>query len=148
MRSSFAIPQQTALPTLPVPRLVASFHGLVSVVPLSVIHNEQQYDYALKLLHQLLDIVGDDESHPLYDLLDTLGTLVHAYEELHYPAPNVTGVDVLRYLCEEHELTAIDFPELGSPDVAGELLAGKRELSVENIRTLSQRFDLSPATFF
>lgn len=148
MTSSFAIPQQTTLPTLTVPRLVQAWNGLVSIVPLSVIHNEQQYDYALKLLHQLLDIVGHDESHPLYDLLDTLGTLVYAYEDSHYPAPTVTGVDVLRYLCEEHELTAIDFPELGSPDVVGELLAGERELNVANIRVLSQRFDLSPATFF
>lgn len=114
----------------------------------TALDNEQQYDRALNLLHKLLDLVGDDESHPLYDLLDTLGTLIHAYEEIHYPAPTVTGVDVLRYLCSEHELTPKDLPELGPPNVVFELLAGKSDLTVENIRALSQRFDLSPATFF
>jgi antitoxin component HigA of HigAB toxin-antitoxin module len=29
-----------------------------------------------------------------------------------------------------------------------ELLAGKRELSAKNIRALSKRFGVSPATFF
>ena len=77
-----------------------------------------------------------------------MGTLIHAYEETHYPAPAVTGIDVLRYLCCEHELTPKDLPELGPENVVSELLAGKRDLTVENIRVLSQRFDLSPATFF
>jgi HTH-type transcriptional regulator/antitoxin HigA len=146
MRSFLTIPQQTTLPAIP--RLVQAWNELQSVVPLSAIHNEQQYDRALNLLHKLLDLVGDDESHPLYELLDTLGTLIHAYEETYYPAPTVTSVDVLRYLCEEHQLMPKDLPELGPPTLVFELLAGKRELSVENIRALSQRFDLSPATFF
>jgi len=127
MKSTLPAPQQTGL---------------------SAIYNEQQYDRALNILHKLLDLVGDDESHPLYELLDTLGTLIHAYEETHYPAPDVTGVDVLRYLCSEYQLTPEDFPELGRENVVSELLAGKRELSVEHIRALCQRFDLSPATFF
>ena len=142
------MPQQTTLPTLTIPPLVQAWNGLQSLVPLSAIHNEQQYDRALNILHKLLDLVGDNESHPLYELLDTLGTLIHAYEETHYPAPAVTGIDVLRYLCSEHELTPKDFPELGPENVVSELLAGKRDLTVENIRVLSQRFDLSPATFF
>jgi len=32
----------------------------------------------------LLDEIGDNERHPLYDLLDTLGTLIHVYEETHH----------------------------------------------------------------
>jgi HTH-type transcriptional regulator/antitoxin HigA len=42
--------------------------------------NEHDYDYdrALQQLNNLLDEIGDDTSHPLYDLLDTFGTLIHA----------------------------------------------------------------------
>lgn len=148
MRTTFAIPQKTIPPTIRIPQLVQAWNGLQTIVPLSAIHNELQYDRALNTLHKLLDLVGDDESHPLYELLDTLGTLIHAYEKIHYPAPTVTGVDVLRYLCEEHELSPKDLPELGTPTVVSDLLESKRELSVDNIRALSQRFDLSPATFF
>ncbi|MFQ5641244.1 MAG: type II toxin-antitoxin system HigA family antitoxin [bacterium] len=116
-------------------------------VPVSPIRNERQYDRAVKKLNELLDIVGDDERHPLYDLLDTLGTIIHAYEESHYPEPQVAGTDVLKYLMEEHRLSPASFAEIGSADVVADLLEGKRELSVDHIRQLSKRFGLSPATF-
>jgi HTH-type transcriptional regulator/antitoxin HigA len=120
---------------------------LNTLVPVSPIRNERQYDLAVKKLNELLDLVGDDERHPLYDLLDTLGTVIHAYEESHYPEPQVAGTEVLEYLMEERQLSPASFPEIGSADVVAELLDGKRELSVEHIRKLSKRFGLSPATF-
>jgi len=53
--------------------------------PLISIRNEQEYDVAVKRLNELLDEIGTDEKHPLYVLLDTIGTLVYAYEEKIYP---------------------------------------------------------------
>ena len=43
----------------------------------------QEYDLALERLNSLIDEVGTDERHPLYSLLDTLGAVVHAWEEQH-----------------------------------------------------------------
>lgn len=120
---------------------------LQALVPVSAIHNEQQYERALETLHALLDIVGEDETHPLYELLDTLGTLVHIYEEEHYPGPAATGIDVLKFLMEEHQLSLSSFPEIGNEGEVSELLMGKRELKVSEIRALSKRFGVSPATF-
>lgn len=134
--------------TLATEQIAQAWDNLQSLIPVSPIRDEQQYDQALEKLHELLDIVGDDERHPLYEVLDTLGTLVHAYEENHYQASPVTGVDVLKFLMDEHQLDPTNFPELGSKETVFELLNGKRELSVENIRILSKRFGLSPATFF
>jgi HTH-type transcriptional regulator/antitoxin HigA len=56
-----------------------------AISPLLTIRNEKEYNAAVKRLNELLDEVGTNEKHPLYTLLDTLGTLVHAYEEKHYP---------------------------------------------------------------
>lgn len=134
--------------TLATEQIAQAWDNLQSLIPVSPIRDEQQYDQALEKLHELLDIVGDDERHPLYEVLDTLGTLVHAYEENHYQASPVTGVDVLKFLMDEHQLDPSNFPELGGKEMVVELLDGKRELSVENIRALSKRFGLSPATFF
>jgi HTH-type transcriptional regulator/antitoxin HigA len=128
-------------------QIIKAWDTLRSHIPISPIRNEQQYDQAVEKLNELLDIVGDNETHPLYDLLDTLGTLIHAYEETHYPAPTVKGMDVLKFLMEEHQLSPSSLPEIGNEEVVSQLLAGKRELSVENIRALSQRFGVSPATF-
>jgi HTH-type transcriptional regulator / antitoxin HigA len=73
-----------------------------SIAPILSIRNEREYDRAVKRLNALIDEIGDDERHPLYGLLDTLGTVIHAYEELHHAMPAVEGVHVLRHLMEEH----------------------------------------------
>lgn len=111
------------------------------------IRSEHEYDLAVKLLHQLLDDVGADERHPLFTLLDTLGTILHAYEEQHYPMPECRGGDVLRLLMEEHGLTQSELPAVGSQGVVSEVLSGKRELNVRQVRALAQRFHVSPAVF-
>jgi HTH-type transcriptional regulator/antitoxin HigA len=118
-----------------------------AISPLLSLRNEQEYDRAVERLNRLLDEVGTDEQHPLYTLLDTLGTLLHAYEEEHHPIPKCSGADVLRFLMEEHGLTQSDLPEIGSQGVVSKILRGKRELNVRQIRALATRFHVSPGVF-
>lgn len=118
-----------------------------SIRPIFTIRNESEYNTAIKRLNELLDEVGNDEKHPLYSLLDTLGTLIQVYEEEHEPIPESNGVDVLRYLMEEHQLVQSDLAEIGSQGVVSELLSGKRELNVRQIRELAKRFHVSPDVF-
>lgn len=118
-----------------------------NIAPLLTIRNEREYNAAVKRLNELLDEIGSNEKHPLYSLLDTLGTLIHAYEEEHYPIPDINGVEVLRFLMDEHSLTQSDLPEVGSQGVVSEILNGKRELNVRQIRSLAQKFGVSSAVF-
>ena len=118
-----------------------------AIQPLLTIRNEGEYAHAVKRLNLLLDEIGDDARHPLYELLDTLGTVVHAYEEKHHALPDAAGADVLRYLMEEHGLSQAELPEVGSQGVVSEVLNGKRELNVRQIRALGPRFHVSPAVF-
>lgn len=118
-----------------------------AISPLLSIRGEHDYDLAVQRLNNLLDEVGTDEHHPLYTLLDILGTLVHAYEEQNYPMPECGGSDVLRFLMEEHGLAQSDLPEIGSQGVVSEVLRGKRELNVRQVRALAKRFHVSPAVF-
>ena len=118
-----------------------------TIRPLLTIRNERDYERAVKRIETLLDEIGSDERHPLYSLLDTLGTLLEAYEEQHYAIPDTTGAGVLEYLMEEHGLTQSQLPEVGSQGVVSEVLNGKRELNVRQIRELSRRFKVSPAVF-
>jgi len=119
----------------------------MNIAPLLTIRNEREFNAAVKRLNELLDEIGDNEKHPLYSLLDTLGTLVHAYEEEHSPIPDATGAEILRFLMDEHDLTQSDLPEVGSQGVVSEILSGKRELNVRQIRSLSERFGVSTAVF-
>jgi HTH-type transcriptional regulator/antitoxin HigA len=119
-----------------------------SIAPILSIRNEREYDRAVKRLNNLLDEIGDNQRHPLYGLLDTLGTMIHAYEETHHKPPQADGRQVLRYLMDEHELTQSDLSELGSQGVVSEILSGKRELNTRQIAALADRFGVSPAVFF
>jgi HTH-type transcriptional regulator/antitoxin HigA len=118
-----------------------------SIGPLLSIRNEREYDMAVIRLNQLLDEIGTNEWHPLYGLLDTLGTLIHAYEEKRYPMPESSGADMLRFFMEEHGLKQSDLPEVGSQGVVSEILSGKRDLNVRQVRALAKRFGVSPAVF-
>ena len=119
----------------------------IEIAPYLTIRNESEYDAAVERLNSLLDEVGDDESHPLYSLLDTLGILIEAYDNEHYPLPNCSGIDALIYLMEEHSLSQSELPEVGSQGVVSEIISGKRKLNVRQIQRLAERFKVSPATF-
>lgn len=118
-----------------------------NIAPLLIIRNEREYNAAVKRMNELLDEIGTNEKHPLYSLLDTLGTLIHAYEEEHFPIPNSTGSEVLRFLMDEHGLTQSDLSEVGSQGVVSEVLNGKRDLNIRQIRALAKKFKVSPAAF-
>ena len=50
-----------------------------AIRPILAIRDEADYDRAVVALNELLDEVGFNETHPLYDLLATLGTVIAAY---------------------------------------------------------------------
>ena len=118
-----------------------------AISPFFSIHNEDEYDQAVELLNNLIDEIGTNEQHPLYEFLDTLGAVMHAYEEKHYPVPEYSGTEMLRFLMDEHGLMPPDLSEIGSQSVVSEILNGKRELTVKHIRALAERFHVSPAVF-
>jgi len=48
---------------------------------------------------------------------------------------------------EQHELTQTDLAEVASQGVMSEILNGKRELNVRQIKALAERFNVPPAVF-
>jgi hypothetical protein len=53
----------------------------------SVPHTEQEYLKLVKFLDSLIDEVGNEESHPLSSLMETIGGLIEAYEADNFPDP-------------------------------------------------------------
>lgn len=118
-----------------------------AIRPLFSIHNEHEYDLAIERLNALIDEVGTNDQHLLYEFLDTLGAVIHAYEEKYHPMPECSGVEMLQFLMEEHQLETSDLPEIGTTEIVLEILNGKRELTVKHLRALAARFHVSPAVF-
>ena len=109
--------------------------------------NEDEYEQLVDLLDELTDIVRDDETHPLANLMDVVGVLIAAYENETIPEPASDPVSVLKHFMEEYDLGWKDLVELGGPEIVSEILSGKRELNVKQIRALSDRFHV-PASVF
>ncbi len=116
--------------------------------PLLAIRNGREYDAAVAQLNDLVDEVGDNPKDPRYRFIDTLSVLISAYDEEHHKIPDASGVELLKFLMEEHGLSQGDLPEVGSQGVVSEILRGKRELNIRQIQALSRRFHLPAAAFF
>ena len=43
----------------------------------------KDYEKAVSLLDNLIDMVGENEKHPLASLMEVLGVLIEQYEDLH-----------------------------------------------------------------
>ena len=113
----------------------------------SVPHNEAEYRHLVDMLDGLIDEVGEDESHPLASLMETIGTLTKTYEDQNIPEVQGNPIETLKVLMAEHGLKQTDLPGIGSQGVVSEILSGKRQLNMRQIKYLTNRFRVSPAVF-
>ena len=98
-------------------------------------------------LDELIDEASAQHNPLIESLIDTLGTLIKDYEDRNIPEPEGDAIGCLKFLMIEHNLKQSDLKELGSQGVVSEILSGKRQLNVRQIKTLSQRFKVSPVVF-
>ncbi len=45
----------------------------------------EEYERLVAILDELIDIVGEDEAHPLASLMEIIGVLIERYEDEHVP---------------------------------------------------------------
>lgn len=119
----------------------------LAIAPLLTIRNEEEYAQAIERLNDLIDEIGTNEQHPLYNFLDTLGTVIESYESEHYSIPNCSGSDVLAYLMEEHKLSLSDLPEIGTSTTIEAILNKEQILNLSQIQQLAKRFKVPPQVF-
>ncbi|SPD72881.1 conserved hypothetical protein [uncultured Desulfobacterium sp.] len=113
----------------------------------SVPHNEKDYSRLVSFLDSLIDEVGNNESHPLASLMETLGSLIETYEDQNIPEIEGNPIDTLKTLMDDHGINQSNLSEIGSQGIVSEILSGKRQLNVRQIKLLSKRFKVSPAVF-
>ena len=130
-----------------VAEITAHFQALSSMIPLHTIRTEQDYDKAVEVLNQLLDAGAANEDHDLVDLAQILGAFISEYDDAHDPMQNVSPLAMLRFLMDQHHLTQSGMPEIGTQGVVSEVMSGKRDLNVRQIKALSARFHVPPSAF-
>ena len=48
-------------------------------------HADSEYQRLVAVLDDLIDVVGEDENHPLASLMEVIGVLIEKYEDDHVP---------------------------------------------------------------
>ena len=125
-----------------------AWQAFQSKLGVAAIQTPKQYDRTVALMNRLLDVVGDNERHPLAGLLDLVGDLVSAYESRAHGVPDAEPREVLRLLMEQNGLTQTDLrAELGGQPVVSAILNGKRSINSRQAKALAARFGVSPAAF-
>jgi HTH-type transcriptional regulator / antitoxin HigA len=106
------------------------------------IRTEEEYQNALKRLESLFDAkTGTPES----DEADILGLMIDEFEKKHYPIEAPDPIEAIKIRMEEMDLKQTDLAEaLGGKNRVSEILNRKRKLTLEMIRNLAKRLNLSP----
>ena len=127
--------------------LLPAWDAFRSATDIAPIRNEKHYKKLVTTLEALLNEVAGDERHPAMGLVDIVGDLIEKYEAEHHPLTPTTGTHALKFLMDQHGLKQGDLAEVGSQGVVSEILAGKRELNIRQVRALGERFGVPAATF-
>ena len=106
------------------------------------IKTDDDYQMSLYRLEVLFDApLGTKES----DEADILGLLVDEYEKKHYPIATPDPIEAIKIRMEEMQLKQVDLIDaIGGKSRVSEILNRKRKLTVEMIRNLTPRLNLSP----
>jgi len=107
-----------------------------------LIKTDEDYQNSLKRLEVIFDAaIGTAES----DEADVLGLLIDEYEKKHYPIEAPDPIEAIKIRMEEMHLRQIDLAdEIGGKNRVSEVLNRKRKLTVDMIRKLSAKLNLSP----
>ena len=130
-----------------VKNLLPAWENFRAATDIAPIRDKRHYLRMTKILEAVLDETQGNEKHPAMGLVDIIGDLIENYEARHHPLLDVSGIQALKFLMEQHGLKQGDLTELGSQGVVSEILTGKRELNIRQVRALSTRFGVSAATF-
>ncbi len=109
---------------------------------IKLIKTDVDYKEALKRIEIIFDAaIGTPES----DEADVLGLMIDEYEKKHYPIEAPDPIEAIKIRMEEMHLKQVDLVDaIGGKSRVSEILNRKRKLTVDMIRKLNRRLNLSP----
>jgi HTH-type transcriptional regulator / antitoxin HigA len=113
-----------------------------------VVHDEALNGRFINVLRDL-DARWDELSPQEKKLHELLVLIIQDFEKRTYKIRAATPIEVIEELMAANELKSKDLIGIfATESVVSEVLAGKRRLTVDHIKRLSERFNVSPAVFF
>jgi HTH-type transcriptional regulator/antitoxin HigA len=125
----------------------AEYRRMIDAFPPRPIREESQLQATEEQIDDLL--ARDERTQAQDEYLDLLSDLARDWEAEHVAIPAVSGVEVVKFLCEQHGLRQRALvPVFGTPSIVSEVLSGRRALQTKHIEGLARLFHVSPAAFF
>ncbi|MDP3014915.1 MAG: ImmA/IrrE family metallo-endopeptidase [bacterium] len=102
-----------------------------------IIKTEQDYKEALKLVEKLI-ICDPNPDSPKGEQLNLLAILIQDYEARAFPEILPNPIEAIKFRMEQAELKPADLiPYIGSRSRVSEILSGKRQLTLDMVKALS-----------
>jgi len=122
------------------------YRNLLSKTMPHIFQTEAENEHYIRVLEVL-----DALPHPTpaqRELAELLTVLVEEFEERHYALKAASPIEHIVELMAAHDLKQKDLVDIfGTPSIVSEVLHGKRHLTTQHIRELSERFHVSPELF-
>lgn len=121
------------------------YGSLLSQYQPKLIKTEEENERALMVIEQLM--YQQDRSSEENELYELLIALVEKFEqEFYQPGSRSTPHSMLQFLMEQQGTTTVDLAEVLGSEVEA-ILKGEREMSIAQIKSLSQLFKVEPSVF-
>lgn len=105
--------------------------------------DDAEYRAALAAIRPYFEI-EPAEGTPEAAHFDALALLIEEYEDRQYPLPKAEPVEVIKAIMTAKNLSRADLVEvLGSKSRAADLLNGRREINLDQIRKISRAWGIS-----
>lgn len=122
---------------------------LMQTLP-SVISSDEELERLTEEIDRLMTkgIRQGELSPEEEQLLELLSVLVESYEDEHYPMPEASPNEVLKFFMEDRELKQKDLVHIfGSTGITSEVVNGKRSISKAQAKKLAEFFKVSVELF-
>lgn len=115
---------------------------MLNLAAFRTLQNEEEYQAALTAIRPHFENEPDEGTDAAAHF-DALALLIEEYEARHYPIPAASPVEVVKSVMEANNYSRADLVAvIGSKARAADLLNGKREINLDQIRKLSKAWNI------
>ncbi len=109
-----------------------------NMIKIKVIKTEKDYQEALKSVEELMSLDPSPDSTE-GEQLNLLSALIEDYEEKNFPSSLPDSIEAIKFRMEQLNFKSADLvPYIGSRSRVSEILSGKRQLTIDMVRALSE----------
>ncbi|SIP95564.1 HTH-type transcriptional regulator / antitoxin HigA [Rhizobium sp. RU35A] len=117
----------------------------MDIASIRTLQTEAEYEAALSAVRPYFE-AEPAEGTPEAAHFDALVLLIEEYEARHFPIDRASPVEVVKAVMEANNYTRADLVAvIGSKARAADLLNGRREINLDQIRKLSRAWGIPPA---